>query len=63
MYASPTHEFKEDVLVVYAFQKTEKKKFYYFFENFVLSIGIKKIEEIFSNRINVDFKRIGTGSN
>jgi len=38
MYASPTHEFKEDVPVVYAFQKTFRKSFNFFF---VLSINIK----------------------
>ena len=62
MYASPTHEFKEDVLVVYAFQKTEKKVLLLFFENFALSIGIKNRRN-FSNRINENFKRMGTGSN
>jgi hypothetical protein len=38
MYVSPTHEFKEDVHVVYAFQMTFFEKS---FKNFALSINIK----------------------
>ena len=55
MYASPTQKFKEDVLVVYAFQKDMKK---FFFERifFALSINTKNRKKVFASRINESSK-------
>jgi len=52
MYVSSTHEFKENVPVVYAFQKTLKK----IFLKFLLYVLTSKIGEHYANRINGNFK-------